>query len=107
MKKTILAGLMVIAFCITWWVVAGEALQARQQTQQAVNEIRPSCAICWDEVCATLANLIGPSEYGSQNIYITSPHFRTQASWGIGAGLLVDVLLLVGVVAWQKITFKA
>ena len=25
---------------------------------------------------------------------------------GIGAGLLADVLLLVGVVAWQKITFK-
>ena len=33
-------------------------------------------------------------------------HFRTQASWGIGAGLLADVLILVGVVAWQKITFK-
>ena len=118
MKKTILAGLMVIAFCITWWVVAGEALQARQQTQQAattgdpelcdlVNGIRPSCAICWDEVCAILANVLGPSEYGGQNIYITSAHFRTQASWGIGAGLLADVLLLVGVVAWQKITFKA
>ena len=31
----------------------------------------------------------------------------TQFKWGIGAGLLADVLLLVGALAWQKITFKA
>ena len=33
-------------------------------------------------------------------------HFRTQASWGIGAGLLADVLILVSALVWQKITFK-
>jgi len=74
MKKTILAGVMVVAFCITWWIVAGEA---------------------WGNVWKN-------SWYGPN-----WSHFRTQASWGVGAGLLADALLLVCVVAWQKITFKA
>jgi len=33
-----------------------------------VNGVRPSCADCWDEVCATLANLLGPSAFGGQGI---------------------------------------
>ncbi len=27
--------------------------------------VRPSCADCWDQVCATLANLLGPSAFGA------------------------------------------
>jgi len=36
-----------------------------------VNGVRPSCAVCWDEVCATLANLLGPSGFGGDGIYDT------------------------------------
>ena len=32
---------------------------------------RPTCAVCWDEVCATLANLLGPSAFGGDGIYDT------------------------------------
>ena len=35
MKKTILGVAMVVVFCITWWLVAGEAWQARDQALQA------------------------------------------------------------------------
>jgi len=45
-------------------------------------------------------------EPSKQAYNMADAHFRTQGSWGIGAALLADVLLLVGVVAWQKITFK-
>lgn len=33
-------------------------------TCTTVVAIRPSCEICWDQVCATLANLVGPSAFG-------------------------------------------
>lgn len=36
-----------------------------------VNAIRPSCAICWDQVCATFANLLGPSAFGGQSDFDT------------------------------------
>ena len=35
-----------------------------------VNGVRPSCEVCWDQVCATLANMLGPSAFGSA----TSPY---------------------------------
>ena len=73
MNKKVLGAAMVVVFCITFWIVAGEA---------------------WIRVWRN-------SWYNEH-----WSHFRTDASWGIGAGLLADVLLLVGVVAWQKITFK-
>ena len=34
MKKTILGVALVVVFCATWWHVAGEAWQARQQARQ-------------------------------------------------------------------------
>ena len=34
MKKTVLGVAMVVVFCATWWHVAGEAWQARQQARQ-------------------------------------------------------------------------
>ena len=77
MKKTILGVAMVVVFCITWWLVAGEA---------------------WIWVWRYEWHSSFGGSYWSD--------FRTQASWGVGAGLLADALLLVGVVAWQKITFK-
>ena len=36
-----------------------------------VNGVRPSCATCWDQVCATLANMLGPSAFGGQGPYDT------------------------------------
>ena len=75
MKKIVLGVAMVVVFCITFWMVAGEAWQAAKQAEQA------------DIMAAA--------------------HWRTQASWGIGAGLLADVLLLVGALTWSKLTAKA
>ncbi len=77
MKKIVLGVAMVVVFCITWWLVAGE-------------EWIWAWRYSW------------PSSFWGS--YWSD--FRTQASWGVGAGLLADALLLVGVVAWQKITFK-
>jgi len=37
-----------------------------EQTCGIVNGVRPSCAECWDEICATFANLLGPSAFGGQ-----------------------------------------
>ncbi|MSR28164.1 MAG: hypothetical protein EXS03_01125 [Phycisphaerales bacterium] len=39
--------------------------------------IRPGCATSWDEVCATLANLFGPSVFGGQGPYDTCLQFPT------------------------------
>ena len=77
MNKTILGVAMVVVFCITWWLVAGEAMQIAKQELTAAQQARRAV---WQ---------------------------AKQALLGVGAGLLADVLLLVGVVAWQKITFKA
>ena len=41
------------------------------------------------------------------NLNIAAAHIRLQAAFGIGAGLLADVLLLVGALAWSKLTAKA
>ena len=77
MNRKVLGVVMVVVFCITWWIVAGEE---------------------WIWVW----RYSWPSSFWGS--YWSD--FRTQASWGVGAGLLADALLLVGVVAWQKITFK-
>jgi len=61
---------------------AQQAAQAAQQAQQA-------------------------SKQAAQASIMADAHWRTQASWGIGAGLLADVLLLVGALAWSKLTAKA
>ena len=95
MNKTVLGVAMVVVFCITWWLVAGEALQIAQQAEQARQQAQQAYEPAKQ-----------PFEQAEQASIMADAHFRTQASWGIGAGLLADVLLLVGVVAWQKITFK-
>ena len=139
MKKTILAGLMVIAFCITWWVVAGEALQARTRSQQAFKQAWEAYGEAGDreqyneyqrkryEQAPQKFEPTFPQAYGEARKEVEQAykqaqqaieqateasstaraHYDTQFKWGIGAGLLADVLLLVGALAWQKITFKA
>ena len=47
------------------------------------------------------------SQQAAQAFIMADAHWRTQGSWGIGAGLLADVLLLVGALAWSKLTAKA
>ena len=89
MKKTILGVALVVVFCITWWLVAGEALQIAQQAEQARQQAQQAY------------------EPAKQASIDTDAHFRTQGSWGIGAGLLADVLVLVGALAWSKVTAKA
>ncbi|MSR68756.1 MAG: hypothetical protein EXS17_00165 [Phycisphaerales bacterium] len=42
-----------------------------QATCTLVITIRPGCATSWDEVCATLANLLGPSAFGGASTYDT------------------------------------
>ena len=85
MKKTVLGVVMVVVFCITWWLVAGDAWVVLQKIGGG-----------WD-----MSTLWDSTHWNPHNIY-----FRTKASWGIGAGLLADVLILIGVLAWQKMTFK-
>ena len=38
MKKTVLGVAMVVVFCITWWLVAGEAWQAVKPAKQALDQ---------------------------------------------------------------------
>ena len=85
MKKNNLGVAMVVVFCGILWLVMGEAMQAYN-------------------LAKTLQ--YASSEISVQSLNIAAAHFRTRAAWGIGAGLLADVLILVGVLAWQKITFK-
>jgi len=47
MQKSLLGVAMVVVFCITWWIVAGEALQiaqhaekTAQQAEQAANQAK-------------------------------------------------------------------
>ena len=182
MNKTILGVAMVVVFCITWWLVAGEAMQASQQAEQAYQQAEqtakqakqaheqamqtakqaeqayiiassdPSGDEAFreyhkqlnypDKTAQQIKQLKQTVEQANQAFFLvqqayeqakqtaqqakqayeqakqTAPqakqasimadaHFRTQASWGIGAGLLADVLLLVGALAWSKLTAKA
>ena len=135
MNKTVLGVAMVVVFCITWGVVAGEARQALRQAEQAVEpsqraleQSRQSfeqslqalekaqqafdqaaqalrqAAPAFDRAVQEVEQAKQALEQATKAVASTDAHYRTQASWGIGAGLLVDVLLLVGVLAWSKIT---
>jgi hypothetical protein len=86
MNKKVLGVAMVVVFCGILWLVMGEAMQAYNQAK-------------------TLQ--YASTEIAVLNLNIAAAHIRLQAAFGIGAGLLADVLILVGVLAWQKITFKS
>ena len=180
MKKTVLGVVMVVVFCLTFWIVAGEAWQVAQQAEQTANQaVQAHSQACtenlkhyrgrvpkeevyqqYSQVYTQVRNQISqkarqqaeqgylqefePLVYRELNLpepYITGlidlrestfmegedrvgdaealdiqaekasimadAHFRTQGSWGIGAGLLADVLILIGVLAWSKLTAKA
>ena len=139
MKKTLLSVALVVVFCITWWVVAGEALQARTRSQQAFKQAWEAYGEAGDreqyneyqrkryEQAPQKFEPTFPQAYGEARKEVEQAykqaqqaieqateasstaraHYDTQFKWGIGAGLLADVLLLVGALAWQKITFKA
>ena len=94
MNRKVLGVAMVVVFCITWWLVAGEAWQAANQAEQAYQQAEQAYGQqqAWQQA--------------PQAVIMADAHFRTQGSWGIGAGLLADVLILIGVLAWQKMTFK-
>ena len=210
MNKKVLGVAMVLVFCITWWIVAGEAWQAMERSRHSLNQAEqaskqttqdclvhaqvyeqavkgskdlseahrratgnywscesdlyeskrwrpnpematknggknlytsgydrnqprpsPECQSEWEVLekarklwepyesalkTTERANLEAKSadknaqeslEQAELTSAIVDEHFRTQASWGIGAGLLADVLLLVGALAWSKLTTKA
>ena len=103
MKKTILGVAMVVVFCITWWLVAGEAMQVAQQAAQAVKQAQQA-ALQAQQAAQKVQQF---AQQAQQASIMADAHWRTQGSWGIGAGLLADVLLLVGALAWSKLTAKA
>ena len=164
MNRNVLGVAMVVVFCITWWLVAGEAWQAvepaKQAYQQAQQAVKPAEQVALQASQAFLqsphhvaaqsytrlngngnvqqalqvalqAESEGPllasmraqqaaqqaeqaslqaqqaAQQAEQASIMADAHWRTQASWGIGAGLLADVLLLVGALAWSKLTAKA
>ena len=115
MKKTPLGVALVVAFCITWWIVAGNAWEITQLCQNEVQAYDAYEAMRTTEAEAAFvrAKQRRREAYPVGN---NDPHellepvfkdFRLMASWGIGAGLLADVLLLIGALAWSKLTAKA
>ena len=184
MKKTTLGVAIVVVFCITFWMVAGEAWQASQKAEQAIKQAEQalqayeqaaekksqaeqayeqaaekeeqgiSARVYATQLAAKKAKQayqqakeaaekaeqayqeaivvgIDPNEAkfsakeATESFWnpstwrevlkapqkakqaMADAHWRTQGSWGIGAGLLADVLLLVGALAWSKLTAKA
>ena len=124
MNKTVLGVAMVVVFCITWWIVAGEAMQASQQAEQAYQQAEKAYqqakqAVTQAEQASQQAEqayqqaeqayeqALQAYQPAEQASIMADAHWRTQRSWGIGAGLLVDVLILVGALAWSKLTAKA
>jgi hypothetical protein len=89
MNRRILGLALVTVFCITWWIVAGEACKKSIQAEQEYKQHAD------DEGGGLLFKMTSAK---------ANEHFRTQSAWGLGAGLLADVLLLVGAVAWSKLT---
>ena len=182
-KKTILGVAMVVVFCITWWLVAGEAwqavepakqahqqawqayeqapkavdqevkaveqaqkeryqaVQAYQQAQQSFHQAHPARGgvVQLNQAVHQAGQVVEQAEQAAQQAeqaleqarqahrqaleaalqareaarqaeqasIMADAHWRTQRPWGIGTGLLADVLLLVGALAWSKLTAKA
>ena len=159
MNKTVLGVAMVVVFCITWWLVAGEAkqerVQADEQLLQALEEkyissmqvsntatasfvaesayrvavskfnqaaeasdeaaealVKAESAISKSKQAVEQAKQVNDKaeqavEQAKQAAEQARQAVATTQKWGIGAGLLADVLLLVGALAWSKLTAKA
>ena len=87
---------MVVVFCIAWWLVVSEAKKAIPQVEKTLEQAKQA-----------VTQALQASQQAEQASIMADAHWRTQRSWGIGAGLLADVLLLVGALAWSKLTAKA
>ena len=138
MKKKVLGVAMVVVFCLTFWIVAGEALRASLQTWQVARqawqasdqadqayrayEQADRAGEAWQayeqadlaygqagqELLQDMCGQAGKeASQAKQASIMADARWRTQAPWGIGAGLYADVVLLVGVLAWSKLTAKA
>ena len=124
MKKTVLGVAMVVVFCATWWHVAGEAWQARQQARQQATTGTAALEQALEQAWQAFVQRLGLEE-AWQGVWETrqppprSPqsllykaeleaqgkadaHFRTQASLGIRTGLSADLLLLVVALACAR-----
>ena len=141
MKKTILAGVMVVAFCITFLLVFGSAWQrlgramdtkiqerkaddqARQTLEQADKALEQveqggrltptQSALALKQAEKAVKDAEWEVEHTKEAEQRAQGRFSElsrdadiQFKWGIGAGLLVDVLLLAGILAWSKLTTK-
>ena len=141
MKKTILAGVMVVAFCITFLLVFGSAWQrlgramdtkiqerkandqARQTLEQADKALEQveqggrltptQSALALKQAEKAVKDAEWEVEHTDEAEQRAQGRFSElsrdadiQFKWGIGAGLLVDVLLLAGILAWSKLTTK-
>ena len=80
---------MVVVFCIAWWLVVSEAKKAIPQVEKTLEQAKQAV------------------EQAKQAVEQVSQAVATAQKLGIGAGLLADVLLLVGALAWSKLTAKA
>ena len=96
MKKIILGVVMVVVFCIAWWLVVSEAKKAIPQVEKTLEQAKQAVEQAKQAV-----------EQAKQAVEQVSQAVATAQKWGIGAGLLADVLLLVGALAWSKLTAKA
>ena len=121
MKKTVLGVAMVVVFCATWWHVAGEAWQARQQARQQATTGTAALEQALEQAWQAFVQRLGLEEawqgvWETRQIPPRSPqsqaeleaqgkadaYFRTQASLGISTGLSADLLLLVVALACAR-----
>ena len=107
MKKTNLGVVMVVVFCITWWLVAGGAMRAanRIEQQSGSDRERDLLGLIHD---ANSDNRGPNGQWISRFKQTWEPglsaaadeHFQTMALWGIVAGVVACRL------TWSKLKAK-
>ena len=75
MNKTILGVAMVVVFCITWWLVAGEAMQIAQQALQAVKPAQQAA----NQAAQAAQQAQQAAQQAEQADIMAAAHWRTQA----------------------------
>jgi len=107
MNKTKLGVVMVVVFCITWWLVAGEAWRAANRIEQQSASARGRDAL--GLIADANSGNRGPNGQHISTYKQTwvpglsaasDEHFQTMALWGIVAGVVASRL------AWSKLTAK-
>ena len=84
------AGIGALEPAVQWKLE--EAKQSNKQFRKQTLQAYSQASQAYHEACMALPT--------------ARAHYDTRFKWGIGAGLLADVLLLVGALAWQKLTTK-